>query len=94
MGRLGGCWQADSTKYIVASFVGGTALCGAVFYGSWLYTKHKMKVPAPPGLPATPANGDPLAAQCQSASPAESKSKSKGESAPDEHQRLAIEARA
>lgn len=36
--------QADSTKYIVGSFIGGTALCTAVFYGSWLYTKRSMGV--------------------------------------------------
>ena len=90
MGRLARCLQADSTKYIVASFVGGTALCAAVFYGSWLYTKHKMKVPVPPGLPAAPANGGPLAAECDSASPGESES----ESGPEQRQRLAMQARA
>jgi hypothetical protein len=36
--------QADSTKYIVGSFVGGSVLCVTVFYGSWLYTKHSLGV--------------------------------------------------
>eukprot|EP00802_Teleaulax_amphioxeia_P004368 Tamp_04372.p2 GENE.Tamp_04372~~Tamp_04372.p2 ORF type:complete len:378 (-),score=80.45 Tamp_04372:2183-3259(-) len=36
--------QADSTKYIVGSFVGGTALCAGVFFASWLYTKRSLNV--------------------------------------------------
>ena len=30
------------TQYIVAAFIGGTALCAGSFYASWLYTKQSM----------------------------------------------------
>jgi len=36
--------QADSTKYIVGSFFGGTALCAGVFYATWVYTKYSLDV--------------------------------------------------
>ena len=39
------------TQYIVAAFLGGTALCAGSFYASWLYTKQSMGV-SDVGVPA------------------------------------------